>query len=122
MKGAKPAKNFESVLSPLEFDVLKLLWPNKTLKVREIYNMLKPKRKVALSSIAVILDRLYEKDIVDRKVETGKGGLRYLYFPRKNKKQFEKSIVESAVNKLIERFGNTAVSYFNERFSERKKK
>src|SRR3989338_5358290 len=108
----------KSILSPLEQDVLQYLWPNKTMRVREIYQLLSPKRKVALSSIAVILDRLHEKGIVDRKVETARGGLRYLYYPKQDKKTFEKSVIDNAVNKLIDKFGVTAVSYFNERFSK----
>jgi len=83
---------------------------------------LKGKRKVALSSIAVILDRLYEKQIVEREVETGRGGLRYLYYPKKDKKQFEQSIVENTVDLLIDKFGSTAVSYFNDRFAQSKKR
>ena len=111
--------NFDSVLSPLETDVLKILWPDSAMRVREIYTKLKGKRKVALSSIAVILDRLYERQIVSRKVETGRGGLRYIYFPQKDQKGFEKSVVENAVNSLVAKFGSTAISYFNERFAKR---
>ncbi len=111
--------NFDHILSPLEIDTLKILWPNRKMKVRQIYELLKPRRQVALTSVAVILDRLHEKGIVDREIETGRGGLRYLYFPKKNKKQFEKSVVEDTVNKLINKFGKTAITYFNERFPKR---
>ena len=120
MSGKKVYRNRFSVLSPLEADVLKILWPDKSMKVKQIYDQLKPNRKVALSSVAVILDRLHDKSIVERKIETARGGFRYIYTPRKDKNQFEKSVVEDAVNQLIERFGSTAVSYFNERFSRKK--
>ncbi|MEK6874688.1 MAG: BlaI/MecI/CopY family transcriptional regulator [Nanoarchaeota archaeon] len=106
--------NMCDILSPLERDVITVLWPNKSMRVREIHAKLK--RKVAVSSVAVILDRLHEKGVVDRTMETARGGIRYLYFPIKDKKQFEKSILEQAVNKLIDSFGSTAVSYFHERF------
>ncbi len=112
--------DFSSILSPLEADVLKVLWPNKKLKVRQIYDKLKGTRKVALSSVAVICDRLYAKQIVDRTIQKGRGGIRYVYHPRKNKKGFEQSVVEDAVNSLIKRFGPTATSYFNERFAKKK--
>lgn len=105
-------------LSPLETDVLKIIWPDKKIKVRQVYEKLKPNRKVALSSVAVILDRLHSKGVVDRKVENCRGGLRYVYFPTKSRKQFEKGIVEKTVNSLIERFGSNAVSYFNDRFAQ----
>ena len=122
MKEIKFNTNFESVLSPLENDVLKVLWPDRRLKVRHIYEKLSKDRPVALSSIAVILDRLFEKSIVNRSVEKGRGGVRYIYYPVHNKSQFEKSLIETTVNKLIDNFGSTAVSYFNERFGEEKRK
>ena len=109
--------DFDSLMSPLENDVLKILWPDKKLRVREIHDKLK--RTVALSSVAVICDRLHDKGIVARKIETARGGVRYVYYPTQDKNSFEKSIVEKTVNKLIESFGPTAVSYFNERFRKR---
>lgn len=109
--------DFNSLLSPLERDTLQVLWPKKSLRVREIHEKLK--RTVALSSVAVILDRLHAKGIVSREIETGRGGVRYVYSPTKDKKAFEQSIVENTVDKLIEAFGPTAVSYFNDRFKKR---
>lgn len=116
----KEAGRFDELLSPLESDVLRVLWPDKKLKVRQIYDVLKHKRKVAVSSVAVILDRLHEKGVVNRDVETARGGMRYIYFPKQDRKQFEESVVETAVNKLIDAFGPTAVSYFNGRFGKKK--
>lgn len=112
-------------LSPLEADVLERLGPGKgkALKVREIYRLLRQgRRKVALTSVAVILDRLFEKGRVRRRIETGRGGLRYVYFKSQAIRQAGKSAVEDAVNRLIERFGNVAISYFNERFVKGKKR
>lgn len=110
------------ILSPLEADVLEQLWPGRKLRVREIYRLLRQHgRKVALTSIAVILDRLFEKGVVDRAIETARGGLRYVYFPRKDRRQFEASVVEETVNKLIGKFGNVAITYFNERFVKGRK-
>jgi len=121
MKEVKVLTNdYETILSPLENDVLNVLWPDKSLRVREIYEKLKDKRKVALTSVAVILDRLHERSIVERKIETARGGLRYLYTPKQTKQEFDAQIIDTAVNKLINQFGNTAVSYFNDRFSKRK--
>ena len=111
---------FDNILSPLEQDILKVIWPNKKMRVRSIYDRLKGKRKLALSSVAVLLDRLHEQGIVGREVETGRGGIRYIYYPTADRKAFEKSVVENAVDKLIKNFGPTAVSYFNERFSRKR--
>ena len=110
--------DFDSLLSPLERDVLKVLWPDKEFRVKEIFEKLKHK-KIALSSVAVICDRLHDKGVLKRKIETTvKNGVRYVYSPSQDKTAFEKSVIERAVNNLIESFGSTAVSYFNERFKK----
>lgn len=114
-------KGLECLLSPLEADILKILLANKEMKVRDIHNRLKGKRKVALTSIAVMLDRLYEKKFVNRKVEIGRGGPHYIYYPVADKSNIEHSIIKMTVDKLIDSFGSTAVNYFNERFSKVKK-
>lgn len=116
MQQKSQSKHFEK-LSPMENDIIAVLWQGRRMYVRDIYNCLKTRRKVALTSIAVNLDRLHKKGVVDRQAETGKGGFRYLYSPAKGKREYEKAVIDNAVNKLIERFGRTAVSYFNERFS-----
>lgn len=113
-------KGLESLLGPLEADILKILWAKDEARVREVYNLLKNKRKVALTSVAVTLDRLYEKKLVKRDVESGKGGTHYIYSTRTSKGDFESSVIENTVNKLIDNFGNVAVNYFNERFSKKK--
>jgi predicted transcriptional regulator len=113
-------KGLESLLGPLEADILKILWTKDEARVREVYNLLKNKRKVALTSVAVTLDRLYEKKLVKRDVESGKGGTHYIYSTRTSKGDFESSVIENTVNKLIDNFGNVAVNYFNERFAKKK--
>ena len=112
--------DFDSLLSPLESSVLKVLWPSKHLRVKEIHTHLK-KNKVALSSVAVICDRLHDKGLLKRDIETSeKDCVRYVYFPSQNKANFEKSVIDKAVNNLLNTFGSTAVSYFNERFKRKK--
>lgn len=109
------------VLSPLEMDVLNVLWrKDDGMRVRDIYSLLKNRRKVALTSVAVILDRLYEKQLVKRRIETGRGGEHYIYSFRMTQKDFEESVIDKTVNKLIENFGPIAVNYFNERFARKK--
>lgn len=108
-------------LSPMEEDILHLLWKKESCRVRDIYAQLKGKRKIALTSVAVSLDRLHKKKAVGRKVEVGRGGPHYLYYSLNSRSDFEKSVVESAVNKLITSFGDVAVNYFNERFGRDEK-
>lgn len=107
-------------LSPLESKVLAKLNELGEGGTRDIYLGLKDKKKFALTSVAVILNRLYEKGLVSREVKTCRGGIKYLYSVKKDRGEFERSVIDSVVNKLINRFGNSAISYFNERFSKGK--
>ncbi|MBU1197465.1 BlaI/MecI/CopY family transcriptional regulator [Candidatus Micrarchaeota archaeon] len=114
-------KGVASMLSPLETEVCIALWKYcsgfRRMRVRQIHAKLKGK-KVALTSVAVILDRLYKQGLVDRESGTGRGGVFYLYYPKATRKEVEHTLIDSAVNNLIKSFGPSAVTYFNERFSK----
>lgn len=114
-------KGMHTLLSPLETDTLLLLWKLEQARVRELHRLLKRNRKVALTSVAVILDRLYQKDIVARTVEKGRGGGHYIYYPKTSRQKFEESVIDHTVNKLMNNFGHVAANYFYKRFSGRKK-
>src|SRR3989344_8476373 len=113
-------KGLKSLLSPLEADVITILWKDrKELHVRHIHNKVK-KKGIALTSVAVALDRLHRKKLVTRKMMSCRGGYRYIYSSKKDREAVERSIVENAVNNLIDNFGSVAVNYFNEKFPRRK--
>lgn len=112
-------KGMHSFLSPLETDTLILLWKLEKARTREIHRLLKRRRKVALTSVAVTLDRLHKKGIVFRTIEDGRGGGHYIYYPKKTRHEFEESIIDNAVNKLINNFGPVAANYFYKRFSKK---
>jgi predicted transcriptional regulator len=107
-------------LSPLERKILELLWKKGKGHVLEIYLSLRKKNTIAHTSVAVLLDRLHEKKLVTRAVERCKGGFRYLYYPTSKKEDYHKAVVQTAVDTLIERFGNTATTYFHERFGRKR--
>ncbi|MBI4095986.1 MAG: BlaI/MecI/CopY family transcriptional regulator [DPANN group archaeon] len=111
-------KGMQSLLSPLETDTLLILWKLEKARTREVHKLLRRRKKVALTSVAVTLDRLHQKDVVVRKVENGRGGSHYIYYPRLSKQEFEESIVDHTVNKLINNFGHVAANYFYKRFSK----
>ena len=114
-------KGMHTLLSPLETDALLLLWKLNNAKVRELHRLLKSNRKVALTSVAVILDRLHQKGMVSRTIEKGRGGGHYIYYPKSSRQEFEESIIDHTVNKLMNTFGSVAANYFYKRFSGRRK-
>lgn len=114
-------KRLAPPISPLEHDVLTVLWNNKPMLVRDVYAAVKGKRKVAHSSVAVILDRLYQKQLVARTSETCRGGTRYWYHPKTDRRAFVQGAVDSAIRSLVERFGTSAIAHFEERFSKQRR-
>lgn len=110
-------RGVHAFLSPLETDALLVLWRLEKARTREIHTLLARKRKVALTSVAVTLDRLHQKGIVARTIEEGRGGGHYIYYPKKTRQQFEESVIDHAVNRLITSFGPVAANYFHRRFS-----
>ncbi|MDE1855439.1 MAG: BlaI/MecI/CopY family transcriptional regulator [Candidatus Micrarchaeota archaeon] len=114
-------KQIETFLSPLEDAVLNELFSGKELTTREIFRLLnKKKKEAALTSIAVSLDRLHSSGLVSRRIETCRGGLRYLYKSGGNKEDVYRLMVSRSVDKILRRFGPVASSYFNERFNKGK--
>ncbi|MBI2667863.1 BlaI/MecI/CopY family transcriptional regulator [Candidatus Woesearchaeota archaeon] len=109
-------------LSPLESFIIKSLKPNKKYSSQIVYNLINKNKKISRSSVPVILDRLYNKGLLERETETGRGGIRFLYKVQLNKEEFERKVVENTVNALVKRFGEKAVVYFNESVAKQKRK
>lgn len=119
VKSSIITKDLLKTLSPLEVNIINVLSKNKKHRVNEIYSVLK-KNKIAKSSISVLLDRLYKKGLVKRETENCQGGVRFVYNLADNKEDYEKEIIESTLHKLVEKYGNKALAYFNENFKIRK--
>ena len=64
-------------LAPLELDCMNTLWPIGQGTVREIRDLLAPRRPRAYTTIMTIMDRLARKGIVERR----KVGRAYIYRP-----------------------------------------
>lgn len=97
-------------LGKLEQLVMEIVWNGKQSAVRDILLVLKKKRSVAYTTVATILQRLFDKGLVGRKTE--KSG--YRYYPKVSKESYVKLLTKSFVKKLEKSFGNLAISSFAE--------
>lgn len=98
------------VLGDLEADLMKTLWEIKSGDVKKIHKTLRDERKVAVTTVATVLDRLYSKGLVEREL-VKEGGIRYIYTPSMTRKQFESKVVRNVLKGLFESFGESAISY-----------
>ncbi|MGD0160057.1 MAG: BlaI/MecI/CopY family transcriptional regulator [Candidatus Bathyarchaeia archaeon] len=109
-------KEIEAFLGPLESSIIGVIWNSerKPVRVREVYEKLKKKKNIAYTTVMSTMDRLYDKSLLDRRLEKGKGGLFYVYWPRLEEQNFKKSAVREVINSLVENFGEIVTSYLIE--------
>lgn len=104
-------EDLDKVLGKLEADILKALWKLGASSVREIHKEAAQHRDVALTTVATVLDRLFEKGLVERELVRTRG-LWYEYRPALTKVELEKAVVKDVITGLFETFGDATVSHF----------
>jgi len=101
-------KQLEAFLGPLEASIIETIWRSKKrpITVREVLEELKKKKQVAYTTVMNTMDRLYEKGLLDRRIEKGKGGtyLYYVYWPKLEKENFKENAVRQVLGSLLENF------------------
>jgi predicted transcriptional regulator len=105
-------KALEAFLGPLESNIMEAIWASKKTPttVREIYEALKKTKDIAYTTVMSTMDRLFEKHLLDRKIEKGRGGLYYVYWPALEKHNFQKSVVREVLSSLIDNFGEVVAN------------
>ncbi|MCL1976794.1 MAG: BlaI/MecI/CopY family transcriptional regulator [Candidatus Bathyarchaeota archaeon] len=105
-------KALEAFLGPLEANVMDAIWSSKKtpVSVREIHEKLKQTKTLAYTTIMSTMDRLFEKNLLDRKIEKGRGGLYYVYWPALERQPFQKSAVREVLSSLINNFGDVVTN------------
>ena len=105
-------------LGELEQQVMKIVWECNGCSARDIVTEIKKKRKIAYTTVATILQRLFDKELVDRK--TQKQG--YWYSPRISKESYLKNLAKSFLRKMTYSFGDVAITSFVESLESLPKK
>lgn len=105
-------KKLEAFLGPLEANVMDAIWTSKKtpVTVREIYEALKKTKNIAYTTVMSTMDRLFEKNLLDRRIEKGRGGLYYVYWPSLEKQSFQRSAVREVLSSLINNFGEVVAN------------
>ena len=58
------------MLTPLELDIMKAVWQDPPATVRDVQEKIRPARNLAYTTVMTIMDRLYHKGFLSRKMES----------------------------------------------------
>ncbi|MFQ5892539.1 MAG: BlaI/MecI/CopY family transcriptional regulator, partial [Candidatus Methanofastidiosia archaeon] len=101
------ADGLKKVFGPLEADIMNIMWEKKKGTAREVYDdLLKKEKEVRRSTISIMMNRLCDRGLLDKNIDKGRGGLRYIYTTKIGKQKFESRIVEEVISGLFDTFGS----------------
>ncbi|MBY0360005.1 MAG: BlaI/MecI/CopY family transcriptional regulator [Candidatus Obscuribacterales bacterium] len=108
-------KGLRKFLGDLEVDIMELVWKstnanNSTVKVREIYELLRRQRDIAYTTVMTTMVRLAEKGIL-RIVD--KAGLANCYAPEKSKEEFIAGVVDKVLGIFLDEFPNESNEFLS---------
>jgi len=103
-------RNLVKVLGDLEADIMETVWRLGSGQVRDIHREVNRRRRVAVTTVATVLDRLHGKGLVTRRLQRS-GSLHYEYIGAITRKEFEKIVAERVLKGLFEAFGDSAIAY-----------
>ena len=103
------AKEKLKTLVELEEEIMEIIWSNKQASVRSVLLELEKRRKIAYTTVMTVMARLYDKDILKRKMD--KSGA-FIYIPSKDKKTFLASASEKIIKNFLRQYGDIAVAQF----------
>ncbi len=112
-------KGPRTVLSPLESEVMTIMWREKRATARTIYTLLKSKHSINRSTINAIMNSLCKRGLMTSSVSKGRGGLRYVYKVKISRRRFERGVVDKVLDSLLESFERTARKQMRERLKRR---
>ena len=58
------------MLTPLELDIMKAVWQRPPITVRGVQECIRPRRKLAYTTVMTIMDRLYHKGFLTRTLQS----------------------------------------------------
>lgn len=97
---------------------MNIVWECGDCSVRDVLEKISPKRQFAYTTVATILQRLYEKGLLKREIQASV----VYYSPKVSKEMYGKTMARSFVQKFFSAFGDAAITSFAESIDQLPKK
>ncbi|AFK23046.1 BlaI/MecI/CopY family transcriptional regulator [Pyrococcus sp. ST04] len=107
-------KGIKAVLPSLEAEIMEYMWEVGEATAGEVYEYLKNKYpEIRRSTVSILMNRLCEKELLTRRMERGRGGIRYIYKITTTREEFERKIVEKIIDSLMANFREATYAYLS---------
>lgn len=108
-------EGFQTVLSPIESEIILIMWREKRATVRTVQTLLGNKTSVKRSSVNAAMKSLCERGLLTSSVSKGKGGLKYVYRVKVSRRSFENEVVEKVLDSLLKSYEKKAKKMMREK-------
>lgn len=85
-------------LTPQELEIMKIVWERKTATVRDVYEALLERRKIAYTTVMTVMKILEEKEYLKK---SGREERAYVYQAAQPKSRVIKAMVREFVNRVF---------------------
>ena len=113
-------EGLQTVLSPLEAEIILILWREKRATNRTVQTLLKSKTKSKRSTVNAAMKSMCERGLLSSSISKGKGGLKYVYTIKISRSKFEKDVVVRVLDSLLKSYGRTAKKLLRQKARESK--
>ncbi|HZL64432.1 MAG TPA: BlaI/MecI/CopY family transcriptional regulator [Thermoleophilia bacterium] len=93
-------------IGSLEADILAVIWELDTTTVRQVYETLRERRKIAYTTVMTVMNNLVKKHLLTQ----DKTRIAYLYTPAIPGREVVNTVLHSVVDRLLRGQYNVAVS------------
>lgn len=98
-----------TTLGGLEQQIMDIVWEDKNCSARDVLTKIEKEKKLAYTTVATILQRLYDKGLLSRKENAAAG---HVYSPKVSREKYTKNVANSFLKNFINSFGDTAIASF----------
>jgi len=108
-------QGLQTVLSPLESEVMGIMWREKSATARTIYTLLKSKHSINRPTVTAAMNSLCKRGLLKKTISKGRGGLRYVFKVQISRGKFEREVVGKVIDSLLESYAKTAKKQMREK-------
>ncbi len=93
--------------TPAELEVLQIIWEHGPCTVREVMNLLKPKRPRAYTSVMSLMNVMAEKGLLNQKPK----GRAFIYSAKVSRDKIQSSMLSDLLNRTFDGSANALVAH-----------